>query len=66
MLANYISGIENKWTKALKLKVIEASIKNPWFTKENIESYISYKRENEVSPMDLRPHPHEFNLYYDV
>ena len=32
----------------------------------NIETYISYKRENEVSPMDLRPHPHEFNLYYDV
>ena len=36
------------------------------FTKDNIETYISYKRENEVSPMDLRPHPHEFNLYYDV
>ena len=36
------------------------------FTKNNIETYISYKRENEVSPMDLRPHPHEFNLYYDV
>jgi Glutamine synthetase len=36
------------------------------FTKDNIETYISYKRDNEVSPMDLRPHPHEFNLYYDV
>ena len=36
------------------------------FTKDNIETYISYKRESEVSPMDLRPHPHEFNLYYDV
>ena len=36
------------------------------FTKDNIETYISYKRENEVSPMDTRPHPHEFNLYYDV
>ena len=36
------------------------------FTKDNIETYISYKRENEVSPMDIRPHPHEFNLYYDV
>jgi len=36
------------------------------FTKENIETYISYKRENEVNPMNLRPHPHEFHLYYDV
>ena len=36
------------------------------FTMDNIETYISYKRENEVAPMDLRPHPHEFNLYYDA
>ena len=36
------------------------------FTKDNIETYISFKRENEISPMDLRPHPYEFNLYYDV
>ena len=27
---------------------------------------IAYKRENEVSPMDLRPHPYEFHLYYDA
>ena len=36
------------------------------FNKENIETYISYKRDNEVNPMNLRPHPHEFHLYYDV
>ena len=36
------------------------------FTKDNIETYINYKRENEVNPMSLRPHPHEFNLYYDA
>jgi len=41
-------------------------LKGDVFTKDNIETYIAYKRENEVSPMDLRPHPHEFNLYYDV
>ena len=46
MLANYISGIEDKWTKALKLKVIEASIKNPWFTKENIDLSLKYWSEN--------------------
>ncbi|PPR51926.1 MAG: hypothetical protein CFH14_00560, partial [Alphaproteobacteria bacterium MarineAlpha5_Bin4] len=36
------------------------------FTQDNIDTYISYKRESEVNVMNLRPHPHEFNLYYDV
>ena len=36
------------------------------FTKDVIETYISYKKEKEISPMSLRPHPHEFNLYYDA
>ena len=41
-------------------------LKGDVFTKDNIETYIAYKRENEVNTMDVRPHPHEFNLYYDV
>jgi len=36
------------------------------FTKDVIETYIKYKKENEVDPVNLRPHPHEFNLYYDA
>jgi glutamine synthetase len=36
------------------------------FTTDLIESYISYKREIEVDPVRMRPHPHEFTLYYDV
>ena len=35
------------------------------FTKALIESYINYKRDNELSEMALRPHPFEFELYYD-
>jgi glutamine synthetase len=31
-----------------------------------IETYIAYKRENEVDPVALRPHPYEFLLYYDA
>ncbi|MGV0627167.1 hypothetical protein, partial [Mycolicibacter minnesotensis] len=27
--------------------------------------WISYKRENEITPVNLRPHPYEFALYYD-
>ena len=36
------------------------------FTPDVIDTYISYKREKEVNPINLRPHPHEFNLYYDA
>lgn len=36
------------------------------FTKDVIDTWLSYKRENEVDAMRLRPHPYEFCLYYDV
>ncbi|MCU0667773.1 MAG: type I glutamate--ammonia ligase [Myxococcota bacterium] len=36
------------------------------FSQDLIESWISYKRENDIDPMRLRPHPHEFELYFDV
>jgi glutamine synthetase len=36
------------------------------FTKDLIETWIAYKREKEVDPVRLRPHPYEFHLYYDV
>ena len=35
------------------------------FTEDVISTYIDYKMENEVEPLKLRPHPHEFFLYYD-
>ncbi|MEN8671981.1 type I glutamate--ammonia ligase [Nocardioides sp.] len=36
------------------------------FTPDLIETWIAYKRENEIAPVQLRPHPHEFELYYDI
>jgi glutamine synthetase len=36
------------------------------FTKDAIDMWIEYKTENEVNPVKLRPHPHEFYLYYDI
>ena len=36
------------------------------FTGDLIETWIDFKRENEIAPIQLRPHPHEFELYYDV
>ncbi|MFQ5766329.1 MAG: type I glutamate--ammonia ligase, partial [Rhodospirillales bacterium] len=36
------------------------------FTQDAIDMWLSYKRENEVDAIRLRPHPHEFFLYYDI
>jgi glutamine synthetase len=36
------------------------------FTSDVIETWIEYKRTNEVDPIRLRPHPHEFEMYYDI
>ncbi|HEU4917920.1 MAG TPA: type I glutamate--ammonia ligase [Acidimicrobiia bacterium] len=36
------------------------------FSQELIDAWIDYKIEHEVDPVRLRPHPHEFHLYYDI
>ncbi|MER6299229.1 type I glutamate--ammonia ligase [Kitasatospora sp. NPDC001539] len=36
------------------------------FTPDLIETWIDFKRNNEIAPIALRPHPHEFELYYDL
>jgi glutamine synthetase len=36
------------------------------FTQDAIDMWIDYKTENEVNDVKLRPHPHEFYLYYDI
>jgi len=36
------------------------------FTPDLIETWIEYKRANEIEPLRLRPHPYEFQLYYDL
>jgi glutamine synthetase len=36
------------------------------FTDDLIETWIEYKRANEVDAVRLRPHPWEFMLYYDI
>ena len=41
-------------------------LKGDVFTKDVIEKWIKYKKENEVNEVNQRPHPHEFYLYYDV
>ncbi len=41
-------------------------LKGDVFTKDAIEMWINYKRTKEVDALRLRPHPHEFFLYYDI
>ncbi len=41
-------------------------MKGDVFTQDAIDMWIDYKTENEVNDIKLRPHPHEFYLYYDI
>jgi glutamine synthetase len=36
------------------------------FTQDVIDVWLDYKRTREVDEVRLRPHPHEFNLYFDI
>ena len=41
-------------------------LKGDVFTEDVIETWINYKLEKEVTAVELRPHPWEFALYYDI
>jgi glutamine synthetase len=44
----------------------EFLLKGDVFSEKMIERWISYKREKEITPLRLRPHPLEFSMYYDI
>jgi glutamine synthetase len=44
----------------------EFLLKGDVFTEDNIRLWLTYKREREVDPIRLRPHPFEFALYFDI
>ncbi len=41
-------------------------MKGDVFTQDVIDMWLSYKRDTEVDPVRLRPHPYEFSLYFDA
>jgi glutamine synthetase len=41
-------------------------LKGNVFTPDVIETWIDYKKEREIDAVQLRPHPWEFYLYYDI
>ena len=36
------------------------------FTKDVVEVWLEYKRQREIPAVNLRPHPWEFCLYFDM
>jgi glutamine synthetase len=44
----------------------EFLLKGGVFTQDVIDMWIEYKMEKEVNAIKLRPHPHEFFMYYDI
>jgi glutamine synthetase len=44
----------------------EFLLKGDVFTKDAIDMWMEYKTENEINDIKLRPHPHEFYLYFDI
>jgi glutamine synthetase len=41
-------------------------LKGDVFTPDVIETWVGYKKEREIDQVQLRPHPWEFYLYYDI
>lgn len=41
-------------------------LKGDVFTRDVIETWIEYKRARELEQVNLRPHPYEFYLYFDI
>jgi glutamine synthetase len=41
-------------------------LKGDVFTEDTIRNWIEYKHEKEVVAVAMRPHPHEFELYFDI
>jgi glutamine synthetase len=44
----------------------EFLLKGDVFTSDLIETYLDYKRSVDVDALNTRPHPYEFEMYYDI
>ncbi|RMH55726.1 MAG: type I glutamate--ammonia ligase [Candidatus Hydrogenedentota bacterium] len=41
-------------------------LKGDVFSEDVLQAWINYKRNEEVDALRTRPHPHEFEMYYDI
>jgi glutamine synthetase len=44
----------------------EFLLKGDVFTEDVVETWVEYKKANEIDALRLRPHPYEYVLYYDA
>jgi len=44
----------------------EFLMKGDVFTQDVIDMWVEFKTDNEINDVKLRPHPHEFFLYFDI
>ena len=44
----------------------EFLLKGEVFTPQLIDRWITYKRDKEIQPLRMRPHPFEFGMYFDI
>ncbi|HNT77173.1 MAG TPA: type I glutamate--ammonia ligase [Anaerolineae bacterium] len=44
----------------------EFLLKGDVFTPDLLSAYMAYKKQAEIDPVRMRPHPYEFTLYYDI
>jgi glutamine synthetase len=44
----------------------EFLLKGDVFSRDFVKRWIDYKREKEIQPLRMRPHPLEFAMYYDI
>ncbi len=65
---NKIKSVPRSLEEALNAleKDCEFLLRGDVFTKDVIETWIEYKRNVEIEGVNLRPHPHEFYLYFDI
>ncbi len=59
-----VSGTLNEALEALEADH-DFLLKGDVFTKDVIDMWLEYKRENEIDPVRMRPCPEEFSLYFD-
>jgi glutamine synthetase len=68
MLCSFITGSLSERVVANPRRLVNHLLisKGDVFTPQLIDRWIGYKREKEIQPLRMRPHPLEFSMYFDI
>ncbi len=59
------TGLQGKIDEALHDGLKSFLMRGDVFSKDLVETWLDWKRTNEIDEVRVRPHPYEFALYYD-